>query len=65
MGKGKKIHIYSLLAEIKDYDEKTKNDLIEIYDFIYNEKRWSHLKPPRSRVQLYNKIEELLGNQSK
>lgn len=64
MGKGKKIHIYSLLAEIKD-DEKIKNDLIEIYDFIYNEKRWSHLKPPRSRVQLYYKIEELLGNQSK
>lgn len=65
MERGKKVNIYSLMEEINDINVKIKNAFIKIFDYIYYDLQWGHSQPPRNRVALYNKVEEILGNNNK
>ena len=62
MQRGKKVNIQSLLKEMKEYDEETKESLLKFFDFVYNDHKWSYKKDklPRNKVALYSFIEDLL-----
>jgi len=62
MQRGKKINIQSLLMEMNEYDEETKENLLKFFDFVYNDQEWSYEKAklPKNKIKLYNFIEKLL-----
>ena len=50
------------MTEIKEFDEESKENLLKLFDFVYNDHKWSYKKDnlPRNKVALYNFIEDLL-----
>jgi len=58
--RAKRINMSTLLEEIEGFDSETKEKLLRLFDFIYNELNWPHQKMPRNKVALYGKVEEIL-----